>query len=39
MIRLFDKDTDMTQVERIARILKDGGLVICPTDTVYAWVL
>ncbi len=38
MIRLFDKDTDMTQVERIARILKDGGLVICPTDTVYAWV-
>lgn len=38
LIKLYEKDTDMAVVEKVVRALKDGALVIAPTDTVYAWV-
>lgn len=35
-IKLYEKDTSMKDVERIVRTLKDGGVIIYPTDSVYA---
>jgi len=38
LLKLYEKNTDMNTVDKIVRALKDGALVIAPTDTVYAWV-
>lgn len=36
LIKLYEDHTDIHQLERIAALLRQGGLVILPTDTVYA---
>jgi len=36
LIRLYDINTNMRDVEKIVNILRDGGLVVYPTDSVYA---
>ncbi len=36
LIRLYDTNTNMRDVEKVVNILRDGGLAIYPTDTVYA---
>jgi tRNA threonylcarbamoyl adenosine modification protein (Sua5/YciO/YrdC/YwlC family) len=36
LIRLYEDNTNMRDVEKVINILRDGGLVIYPTDTVYA---
>jgi tRNA threonylcarbamoyl adenosine modification protein (Sua5/YciO/YrdC/YwlC family) len=35
-ITLYDRNPDLRQVERIAATIRDGGIVIYPTDSVYA---
>ncbi len=35
-IKLYENNTNMRDVGRIVDILRDGGLAIYPTDTVYA---
>ena len=35
LIRLYEENPSEKEIKRIAKILKDGGLVIYPTDTVY----
>lgn len=35
-IKLYNENPNQKEVDRIVDILKDGGLVIYPTDTVYA---
>lgn len=34
-IKLYEKNPSEKQIEKIAKVLKNGGLVIYPTDTVY----
>ncbi len=34
-IKLYEKNPERKKIEHIARILKDGGVIIYPTDTVY----
>ncbi|MBZ9651813.1 L-threonylcarbamoyladenylate synthase [Psychroflexus montanilacus] len=35
LIRLYEENPSEKEIKRIAKVLKDGGLVIYPTDTVY----
>ncbi|MBP5306430.1 MAG: threonylcarbamoyl-AMP synthase [Paludibacteraceae bacterium] len=35
-LKLYNDNTNRRDVERVVRCLKDGGLIIYPTDTVYA---
>ena len=34
-IKLYEKGTDMRRIEQIVACLKNGGVIIYPTDTVY----
>ncbi|MFC0183214.1 tRNA threonylcarbamoyl adenosine modification protein, Sua5/YciO/YrdC/YwlC family [Pseudarcicella hirudinis] len=34
-IKLYEKNTDQRRIEQIVSCLKDGGIIIYPTDTVY----
>lgn len=34
-IKLYENNPDRRQVERIVELLRDGGVIIYPTDTVY----
>ena len=36
LLRLYEQNTNIREIEMIVRILQDGGIVIYPTDTVYA---
>lgn len=36
IIRLYEENPNQREIARIAEILKNGGVVIYPTDTVYA---
>lgn len=36
LLKLYDENPDPRQLKLIAQCLKDGGLIIYPTDTVYA---
>ncbi len=36
LIKLYDTNTNPKDIEKVVRVLQDGGLVIYPTDTVYA---
>lgn len=36
LIQLFPQNPDPRKVDQVIRCLKDGGLIIYPTDTVYA---
>ncbi|MDR0412603.1 MAG: threonylcarbamoyl-AMP synthase [Dysgonamonadaceae bacterium] len=36
IVKLYEKNPSQKEVSRIVEILKDGGIVVYPTDTVYA---
>lgn len=36
LIKLYDTNTNPKDIEKVVKVLQDGGLVIYPTDTVYA---
>lgn len=36
LLRLYPENTNMRDVAKVVNILKDGGIIIYPTDTVYA---
>jgi tRNA threonylcarbamoyl adenosine modification protein (Sua5/YciO/YrdC/YwlC family) len=36
LLKLYEENTNAKEVQRIADILRNGGLIIYPTDTVYA---
>jgi tRNA threonylcarbamoyl adenosine modification protein (Sua5/YciO/YrdC/YwlC family) len=36
LIKLYEKNNNPKDIEQIVQILRDGGVVIYPTDTVYA---
>lgn len=36
LIKLYETNTNPKDIEKVVKVLRDGGLVIYPTDTVYA---
>jgi tRNA threonylcarbamoyl adenosine modification protein (Sua5/YciO/YrdC/YwlC family) len=36
LIKLYEKNPDVREIDRVVRLLQAGGLIIYPTDTVYA---
>lgn len=36
LIRLYEENTNIKDISKVVEILRDGGLVVYPTDTVYA---
>ncbi|UBM59694.1 threonylcarbamoyl-AMP synthase [Marinilongibacter aquaticus] len=36
VIRIYESEPDLDKIEQVVRVLKDGGIIIYPTDTVYA---
>lgn len=36
LVKIYSENTNLREVSKVVKILKDGGLVIYPTDTVYA---
>ena len=37
LIKLYEKNNNPKDIDRIVRLLNDGGIIICPTDTMYAF--
>ena len=35
LIRIYEENPNQRELDKVAKILKNGGLVIYPTDTVY----
>jgi len=35
LIKLYEKNTDLSKIDHIVSVLKRGGVIIYPTDTVY----
>lgn len=36
LIKLYEENTNPKEVDKLVKILQDGGIIIYPTDTVYA---
>lgn len=36
LLRLYEQNTNIREIEKVVRILQEGGIVIYPTDSVYA---
>lgn len=36
LTKIYTENTNLRDVAKVVKVLKDGGLVIYPTDTVYA---
>ena len=36
LVKLYEKNPNQKEIDRVVGILKDGGIIIYPTDTVYA---
>lgn len=36
LVKLYDENPNPKEVDKIIKILRDGGIIIYPTDTVYA---
>lgn len=36
LVKLYEENPNQKEVDKIVKVLQDGGLVIYPTDTVYA---
>lgn len=37
ILKLYDNNTNPQQVRKVVELLRDGGIIIFPTDTVYAF--
>jgi len=36
LIKLYEDNTNVRVIQKIANALREGGMIIYPTDTVYA---
>lgn len=36
LIKLYEENTERRKVEQVVDILRDGGIIVLPTDTIYA---
>ena len=37
IVKLYENNTNPQQVRKVVELLRDGGIIIFPTDTVYAF--
>lgn len=37
LVKLYEKDTNQKQVDDIVKVLQNNGVIIIPTDTIYAF--
>jgi len=35
LVKIYKKDTDMREIEKAVNIMRNGGVIVYPTDTVY----
>ncbi|MDQ3536077.1 MAG: threonylcarbamoyl-AMP synthase, partial [Bacteroidota bacterium] len=35
LIKLYEENPEESKIDRIVSVLRDGGVIIYPTDTVY----
>ena len=35
LLRIHPDNPDPRQIQKVVECLKDGGVIICPTDTIY----
>ncbi|MBP6643158.1 MAG: threonylcarbamoyl-AMP synthase [Flavobacteriales bacterium] len=38
VLEIHPKNPEPRKIETVVKVLRDGGIVVCPTDTVYAFV-
>ena len=36
LVKIYPENTNLREIDKVVNIMRDGGLVIYPTDTVYA---
>lgn len=36
LIKLYEENPDERKISQVVKVLRSGGLIICPTDTIYA---
>lgn len=36
LVKIYPENPNPREVDRVVKVLRDGGLIIYPTDTVYA---
>ena len=36
LVKLYEENPNPKEIDKIIKVLQDGGLIVCPTDTVYA---
>jgi tRNA threonylcarbamoyl adenosine modification protein (Sua5/YciO/YrdC/YwlC family) len=36
LVKLYENNPNLREIDRIVQVLRDGGIIIYPTDTVYA---
>lgn len=37
IVKLYENNTNLPQIRKVVEVLRDGGIIIFPTDTVYAF--
>lgn len=37
LVKIYEENPNLQQIQRVVDVLKDGGVIIFPTDTVYAF--
>lgn len=37
LIRIYNENPNAKEVAKVVKVLRDGGIIIYPTDTVYDW--
>ena len=36
LVKIYPENPNLREIDKVVNIMRDGGLVIYPTDTVYA---
>ena len=36
LVKIYEENPNLREIDKVVRVLREGGLVIYPTDTVYA---
>ena len=36
LVRIYPENPNQKEIDKVVKVLQDGGLVVYPTDTVYA---
>ena len=39
LVKIYPENPNQKEIDKVVKVLQDGGLVVYPTDTVYAMVV